>query len=257
MILERFVMLGKTVPERSSDGREMVCSAGYDLELRRLIRIYPLGRFKAPPRWSVTRVQLQRNPRDSRDESWQLATDLRTVDHDRTNVAFMASDEPLADDQRFDALEKHFVSSIKQANERRISLALIQPKHLPVFDLEWKEDHPNAPQLGMFDDHRTVPLSGTAKFAFVPRLAFEDDAGTHHLQLRDWGVYERARKCGKTGDALRDDLAGALSINETSCLLVGNLANKRNAWLVISVLNLHRQASLFDTIAPEAELAVA
>lgn len=246
MILERFVMLGKTVPEVSSDGREMVCSAGYDLELRRLIRIYPLGRYKAPKRWSITRVQLERNPKDSRDESWKIATDLRIVDHDRTNVAFTPACSDLADDKRYDVLRKQFVPSIDEANKRRLSLALIEPQSLPVFDLDWKENHPEAPQLSLIDDDNERDLRGSARFPFVPRLSFEDGKGKHRLQLRCWGLYELSRRCGKTGDALRDYMTGALHIDESSCLLVGNLSNQRNAWIVISVLNLHRQVSLFD-----------
>lgn len=246
MILERFVMLGKTVPEVSSDGREMVCSAGYDLDLRQLVRIYPLGRYNAPKRWSITRVRVERNPKDNREASWRLATELRVADHDRVNVAFRSTAENLPTASRYEVLRRHFVGSIDEANERRLSLALIEPKQLPVFDLDWKDDHPDAPQLAMFDDHPKPRASGTAKFPFVPRLTFQDNDKRWRLQLRDWGMYERFRKCGKTGDSLRDDLAAALHMNETSCLLVGNLAHRRNVWIVISVLNLHRQVSLFS-----------
>ncbi len=125
-------------------------------------------------------------------------------------------------------------------------MALIEPKQLPVFDLDWKDDHPDAPQLAMFDDGPKPRATGTAKFPFVPRLTFQDNDKRWRLQLRDWGLYERFRKSGKTGDSLRDDLAAALHINETSCLLVGNLAHKRNVWIVISVLNLDRQVPLFS-----------
>lgn len=257
VILERFVMLGKTVPEASSDGREMVCSAGYDLELKRLVRIYPLGRYKAPTRWSISSVQLQRNPKDSREESWQLATDLRTLDHDRANQAFLTDSQTIPADKRYQMLSKHFVGSVDEANERRMSLALIQPKHLPTFDLDWKEGHPDAPQMALFDHGESTRPRGTERFPFVPRLTFQDEAGNHRLQLRDWGVYEGYRKFGTNGQRLTQQLADALHINESSCLLIGNLCNQRNAWLVISVLNLHRQESLFDSIRTDSQLACA
>jgi hypothetical protein len=257
VILERFVMLGKTVPEASSDGREMVCSAGYDRELKRLVRIYPLGRYMAPPRWSINSVQLQRNPKDSRDESWQLATILRKHDHDRANQAFIPNGETVPADERYQMLSKHFVDSINEANERRLSLALIRPKHLPIFDLDWKEGHPDAPQMALFDRANNLQPRGTECFPFVPRLEFEDEAGGHRLQLRDWGIYEYYRKTGTNGQLLTQQLAEALHINESSYLLIGNLCNKRNAWLVISVLNLHRQESLFDSIGLDNRLACA
>jgi hypothetical protein len=52
VILDDFVMLGKTVPEASSDGREFVCTAGYSLEMRRAVRIDQMGHCGSPPRWS-------------------------------------------------------------------------------------------------------------------------------------------------------------------------------------------------------------
>ncbi len=66
MILDDFVMLGKTVPEPNSDGRVFVCSAGVSPTLRQLVRVYPLARGGAPARWSVNAVKLERNPKDAR-----------------------------------------------------------------------------------------------------------------------------------------------------------------------------------------------
>jgi hypothetical protein len=76
-------------------------------------------------------------------------------------------------------------------------------------------------------------------------LVFDDDAGTHRLQLRDWGCFEFMRKFG---DDRRADMHGALHLGERSSLLIGNLNNQRRAWIVISVLNGVRvaQSSLFE-----------
>jgi hypothetical protein len=88
MVVEDFVMLGKTVPEPNSDGRVFVCSAGVSAELKTLMRIYPLARRDAPERWSINRVQVERNLRDNRIESRKLAGDRSVGMHDRINLTF-------------------------------------------------------------------------------------------------------------------------------------------------------------------------
>jgi hypothetical protein len=43
-------MLGKTIPELTSDGRVFVCSAGYSEDFHALVRLYPLERRATPCR---------------------------------------------------------------------------------------------------------------------------------------------------------------------------------------------------------------
>jgi hypothetical protein len=79
----------------------------------------------------------------------------------------------------------------------------------------------------------------------MPRISFRDDDGRNNLMLRDWGAFEFQRK--NTERYFLDNLEGALHLTDQSSLLVGNMNNQRNAWLVISVLNGIREApTLFD-----------
>ena len=75
MILEDFVMLGKTTPETDRQGRITVCSAGWSPELKQLVRVYPLAVEKQPQDFSVSRIHLERNHKDTRRESWKIAGD--------------------------------------------------------------------------------------------------------------------------------------------------------------------------------------
>lgn len=232
MILEDFVMLGRTVPEPQSDGRVFVCSAGWSAEYRKLVRIYPLAKHNGPKRWSVNTVRLERNPKDSRDESFKLAGDRSPDQHHNINTAFTCSSE-VKRAERSKLLKKGpWVDSIAEANDRRMSLALLHPKHTPELFFEHNADSPNSPQLRLFDDQPTT--EGARRFAFIPRLRFVDHQSEHRLMLRDWGCFEYLRKYG---DQQRYGLADALHLNTTSSLLIGNLNNQRNAWLVIAVLN--------------------
>lgn len=246
MILEDFVMLGKTVPEPNSDGRVFVCSAGYSAELRSLIRIYPLARYDAPARWQKCRVNLERNPRDSRPESWKLAGDRRPGQHDRINQAFTPY-ERLTGWERRELLDDSalWVDSIAEANAKRMSLALIQPKRVPTLSYDINRASPDSPQMRLFDDG-LHPAEGAKRFPYMPRIEFDDNSGHHRLMLRDWGCYELMRKHPNLTMQLDD----ALALGEDSVLLIGNLNSHRTAWLCISVLNIgSQQLSLLGEVA--------
>lgn len=242
VILDDFIMLGTTVPEpNKSDDRVFVCSAGYSPELRRLVRIYPLARFGVPHRWHQYRVPLERNPKDSRAESFQVRGDRTQGAHERINRRFeeVGKVKPAV---LKDALEKYAtVGSIAEADDQRLSLAILKPTfHGITFDMNLAS--PDSPQLALFDDPNKAPTSGSKRFPFNPRIAFTDDKGDHNLQLRDWGCYEWMRKYPDRHRELD------VHLGEGSSLLVGNMNHQRNAWLVISVLNGIRDVGqcLFD-----------
>lgn len=248
MILEDFVMLGTTVPEPNSDGRVFVCSAGISPELGKLVRIYPLARRNVPHRWYGYRVPLERNPKDSRPESFKIAGDRSPGAHEDINNEFTQVHGPLPHSKRGALLRRYTVGSIKQANEQRLSLAIIHPDAIDLH-FEHNPNSPDSPQMALFDVPGEKP-SGARRFPWMPRLRFKDELGWNNPMLRDWGTFELQRKHG--GDYFRQNLAGALHLDENSSLLVGNLNNQRTAWLVISVLNGIREApTLFDALPGE------
>lgn len=244
MILDDFVMLGKTIPEPNSDGRIFVCSAGLSRELKSLVRLYPLSRHQSPRRWSVNRVPVERNNRDSRFESFCLKGNRNPEAHSRINGLFETISVVPKNER--DALIRGFVvSSIKEANQRRLSLAMVAPKGTAKLHFSESRDSPDSPQLALFTDPDENPMVGAVRFAYQPRLEFCDDEGWHDLQLRDWGVYEFMRK---HGDARRYELAEAAHLSSGPMLLVGNMNNQRTAWLIISVLfPVAQQFDLFAT----------
>jgi hypothetical protein len=239
MILEDFVMLGKTVPEPNGDGRVFVCSAGVSRELDTLIRIYPLARHNAPPRWSVSRVRLERNPRDSRRESWKLAGDRTPGAHEQINGIFERTGE-IAERTRAELLERYAVESLRAANEARLSLAVIHPCEAPLLQFDHNPESPESPQLSLFEPEGR-PMEGAKRFAFIPRLQFADRDGFHSLTLRDWGCFEFMRK---HGDERRHELRVALGLDGDCSLFVGNQNHRRTGWLVISVLRQVRASQL-------------
>jgi hypothetical protein len=256
MRLDDFVMLGKTIPEPNSDGRVFVCSAGASPEMRSLVRLYPLARRESPSRWSRSRVHVERNPRDSRMESFQIAGDRSQEGHDEINGRFDVVGS-VARPHRDSLLASFVGGSIKSLNASRKSLAVIQAVAPPRLHFTDSEQSPDSPQLSLFaqteTEHRDL---GARRFAYQPRLEFCDEDGWHDLQLRDWGAYEFMRK---HGNQRRHELRHALHLDNNPMMIVGNMNNQRTAWLVIAVLHPLRQDDLFatkvDSLQREGEAA--
>jgi hypothetical protein len=249
VILDDFVMLGTTVPEPNSSGRVFVCSAGVSNEVRRLIRIYPLARRAAPRRWGMYRVPIQRNPKDYRDESFQLQGNRAAGAHEQINEQFEYRQQQMSEGSRAHLLSRYVVGSIQDANDRRLSLAIIQPSDLELaFDDNTQPSR--EPELTLFDAEDEEE-SGAKRFPLMPRIRFGDDRGEHNLMLRDWGAFELQRKNGP--DYLREHLAKALHLTSASSLLVGNMRDHPTSWLVISVLNgIREEPDLFSTMPTDA-----
>jgi len=252
MILDDFVMLGKTVPETVSDGRQFVCTAGFSFELNQSIRVYPMARIGCPRRWSVSQLPLERNPKDSRRESWKIRGDRRPGQHDWINSVITPIEKTISAERQREIVSALAVPSLKQANEGRRSLCILLPAEVPRIKFESGETAEMAPTPDLFGNIPDLPVK--ERFKWHPRLEFTDEErGKHDLMLRDWGCYELMRKRGDDYGA--HWLEEALNLLTAPPLLCGNLNRFRNSWLVISVFSgaIHarpkvseRQASLFD-----------
>lgn len=231
------VMLGKTKPEqRRTDGRTFVCSAGWHPDLG-LIRIYPLAVADAPQDWGVYDVDLERNPRDNRPESWRIAAGRHPADHPRINQQFTRTGTVSRTHRAAILDDAYQPQSLHDANSARRSLAVL---HTARAHIEW--DTP----AGVFD-HNQLALFQEDDLAvrLLPRVVFTDrDGHQHRLQMREWGLHELVRKVGAERAAA--DTARALHLHTDSPLLVGNMNNQRTAWLAIKVLPRPSAQQLLD-----------
>src|SRR5229473_3507240 len=71
LVVEDLLVLGNAVPDIISDYRITVCTAGYSPS-HGLVRIYPVPANSHMKRWNVVKVPLERNPKDTRAESWKI-----------------------------------------------------------------------------------------------------------------------------------------------------------------------------------------
>lgn len=243
MILDDFVFLGTTVPEQMSDGRVVRCSAGYSHDRRSLVRVYPISPFGSVKRWQRYRIALEQNPKDNRVESYKLAGDRTDPDGLTRQLVDGGLLGTVDKGDRLHDIDRYLVPSIRWMNDRRLSLGIVEPEAIETrFEYDQHAD-PDAPRFpGMEEPH---PEWGRKSYALRPRLRFSDEDGHHDLGLNEHGCFEWLRK-GHDPHQLWHNLRIGDRSRDVR-LLVGNLCNQRNAWVVISYLSFPKAApSLFD-----------
>lgn len=239
MIIEDFVMLGRTEPTESKKHGVAICSAGYSRELRQLIRVYPLPWPNRIGAWNRCRIPLRRPRQDSRFESWRIDVDGDAKDAE----AAVEIQGTVQKDDEFDFLKGMLSPSIASLNERRRSLGIIAPAS-PIGTFKRREDVDPEEQLTLFE--RIVAQGPTHKSDLIPMLEFSDADGEHKLSLREWGCAEYLRKNRSNAEGLWTAL-NLTKPNYEHLLLVGNQANARNSWLIIRLISRRKttQQALF------------
>jgi hypothetical protein len=239
----RYCLLVKTIPEYSKrDGTLYTCSIGLSPELG-LIRIYPL-----PPtgmkKWGIYELDVERNKRDSRKESWKLSSYSRKENWTSftDDVMFLR----MANKSKVLSYLANYISpSISELNKERKSIGLIKADHIyGYWDVNKK--FVNTSQVGMFED---VELAWFASYTKTTkqkesRVKFIDADGKHDLQLNEWGLYEYQRKFGAKEDAFR-----FINKGNSNYLMVGNMHNYRSTWIGMTTFNLNvEESSLFNPL---------
>lgn len=238
MIVEDFICLGRTVPEESKKYGHKVCMAGFSQELNQFVRVYPLPVQNALKMRNRYTLSLQRNADDSRHESWKLTDRI---------ALYESSDKCCASD--IEHIVKSNVSpSIAELNKQRRSLGFIKPDSVLG---EFKNRNDCSPlQMELFaacDD-----VFGANAINTAPYLRFTCGESNHKLQLREWGCYEFVRKNPSNIRQLWNNLR----LDQDVYLFVGNMANYRNSWLVISVFSFakKRDQCLLDLTSDQEAL---
>ena len=259
MHIEDFVVLGRTVPEDSRKYGQKVCMAGYSAENNQLLRVYPLlvpvgggadsNGFRARHKYSL---DLQRNSKDTRTESWRVANEKQPTTTPWKLAAETKKKTVL------EWLDKRVVPSIRALNECKISIGVIR-----VATGSWQGAMVprEAPETSdsvssLFDDlddqavlsHQERLIS---KIRYAPYIHFADAEGEHRLQIREWGAYMLLAQ-DKYADK-PDSLWGASGYRSTKdlYLVIGNMMNHRNNWLVIKTFEadeIDTSPTLFDPV---------
>jgi len=233
-----YILLAKTIPEVSKrDGGVYTCSVGYSPQLG-LIRLYPLP-LVGMKKWHKYRVEVEKNKRDSREESWKLSSYTRFE-------RFIGFEKDCIDLGRckkeavVSLLNQYLAPSISHLNKDRKSVGLIMTNYLnPYWDVN--DRFINSRQIGMFEDVEIADFAKYTKHSKEKKckLAFRDGDGLHDLQLNEWQYYEYQRKFGAKKDAFR-----YIECNQPNIVLLGNMFQYRSTWIALSVFRARKNHNI-------------
>jgi hypothetical protein len=235
-VIEDLVILGRGAPDQIKDGRVTVCVAGYSPTLG-FVRIYPTKVTSPLKMWTIVSVPVERNPQDTRPESWKIQGSKDEWDRLDDKIKVLGE---LPRAQRQQLVRQLVTTCVSDLDKAHVSLGIVKPTTIEP-ELSERADVSKEVQLTLFG----TPLPKTkAHYELQPRLHYRCSECKlekgHDQQIIEMGVYEWFRKSpGKEAQVFEN-----LHINDPEWenhLLVGNQANHRSSYLVIGVIRWKKQ----------------
>lgn len=236
----RYAIICKTIPEWSKkDNCLYTCSIGFSPELG-LIRIYPLP-ISGMVKWGIYEIEVERNKRDTRTESWKLSSYSRKEEWvNFTDDCILVN--TFNKSHLYEYAKRYIYPSISKMNKLRISIGFIESNKIRC---KWdsNDKYLDTTQYGLFED---VELSKHTNYTKdtkekVSRILFNDEDGLHNVQFNEWGIYEYQRKYGAKEEAFR-----FINTNDPQLILCGNMHNIRSKWIGLGIFETTKQTVLFS-----------
>lgn len=232
---EELVVLGNAVPDEISDNRKTVCTVAFSKEYG-LIRIYPVPPRSPMKRWNVVSLPLERNSKDSRDESWKIQgskTEWNTISDKIIVKRKLARQEWIELIAYLKA--NHSYDCIEDINDKRLSLGIITPKIIAK-TLEKRKDVDPTVQATLINDNLFMTIQN---YGIRPVITYScpncrTKKKQHKQGVLEWGVYEWLRNNRTNIEQVWDNL----HIDESGydqAFLVGNMNLHRSRFLIISI----------------------
>ena len=196
MFIDDLVVLGRSCPEPLSDGRVTVCLAGWSEKLG-FVRLYPTRRDMPGKRWDVLRVEVEKNDRDSRKESWKIKGSKSDWETLSDNVEVVGKIKNVV--ERRNLVGNLLDSCVTVINDDKRSLGIVKPYIQETFFEEnqrygelYQEAIPGFfPDLDNTQTKRDFPLQPRVKYTCPD--GGEMGKNRNH-QVLEWGFYEWLRK---------------------------------------------------------------
>ena len=244
LIIDDLVILGRAVPEQLKNGRITVCAAGYSRRLG-FIRIFPTKTVMPLNRWNIVKVPVERDPRDTRSESWKIQGSKGEWDRLGEKVQVVGRLKPK---ERFNLIANLTDDCVKDINEAKRSLGIVKPTIEKCYFCPEKEFDPTL-QATLFG----TPLPSTKKqyreFPKIHYICLGCKAKKYHDQtVLEWGFYEWMRKHPERPEQVWEN-AQLFSPKHEFFFFVGNMRDRQTAFLIISILRL-RKGSVLKPLFP-------
>jgi hypothetical protein len=231
-LLSDLIVLGRACPEPIKDGRITVCLGGYSRTLG-FVRIYPTRTDTCWHRWDIVRVEVEKDKRDMREESWKIAGSRTEWENLSSKIKVVGH---LPRSERRNLIANLVDDCVKDINEARRSLGIVKPN---ILDRYFADN----PLYGQIFQQALPGLGESTKvkrdFPVEPRVKYRcsncKSKGPHKQKVLEWGFYEWIRKnpdnIGQVWKNARFD-----SPEHDIYFFVGNQFNHRTSFLVISTL---------------------
>ena len=234
---EDLIVLGNAVPDEISDSRKTVCTVAFSKE-HGLIRIYPVPPSAPMNRWNVISLPLERNSRDSREESWKIQgskTEWNTLSKKITVKRKLSRKEWI---ELITYLrENHSYGCIEDINDKKLSLGIITPQIIST-ELEKRKAVDSTVQSTLVNDDLFLTIQN---YDVRPVITYScpncrTKKQQHRQGVLEWGVYEWLRRSSVAEG--QDEVWNNLHIGESGydqTFLVGNMNLHRSKFLIISI----------------------
>jgi len=232
-IIDDLIVLGRGCPERIRDGRVTVCTAGYSPTLG-FVRIYPTRIDMPLKRWSIIKVPVERNPKDTRRESWKIQGSKSewNILHEKMEVV-----GELPRKERLKLIANLVDDCVNVLNVEKRSLGIVKPI-IEKYYFSQQEDYDSLTQMTLLG--RRMPKVKD-QYPLVPRIRYRCSrckaTYPHDQQVLEWGFYEWLRKHPENPDQVWIN-AKLNSPNHNIYFLVGNLFRYRTRFVIISIIRL-------------------
>ncbi len=232
-IIDDLIILGRAVPEPMKNGRVTVCMGGYSRKLG-FARIYPTKPSTPVHRWDIVKIPVERDPRDTRVESWKIQGSKNEWDKLDEKVRVTSH---LRREDRLNLIANLTDGCVKDINDQKRSLGIIKPTIEECYFCS-EEDFDPTLQATLFGP----PLPTTKKqHRKYPKVRYRcpecRTKNCHDQTVLEWGFYEWMRKnpdsIGQVWENARFN-----SPKHQLYFFVGNMRDRRTAFLVISTLPL-------------------
>lgn len=226
----------KTYPSISMKYRETVCTAGILLDKDenpvQWIRIYPI-RFRnldfdqRYPRWSIISAEIEKNPKDYREESFRINDESIRI------IRKIDTKHNWEERKKF-VLPLQFVS-IQEIKSQGKSLGIIKPKSIQKYYYKLDERDWNPKQQAVQDQLDLFePSVELEKIPYKFYYNFLSQNNTSHkLSIIDWEIQELYRKCRRYSKKLHEEDKEKEALERVRQKLEDDFLNNKDLYFIL------------------------
>ena len=235
IVIDDMIVLGRAVPEHLRNGRVTVCTAGYSKKLG-FVRVFPTTAYMPFNNWNIVKMAVERDAIDTRRESWKIQGSKSEWETLGSKVEVVGQVKP---ENRLNMIANLIDDCVSDINDARRSLGIVKPTVHECYFASEKDFDPTI-QKTLFGKFLPTTKDQYPEF---PKIKYNCSkcklSHPHNQTVLEWGFYEWMRKHPENREQVWEN-AKINSPTHECYFLVGNMRDKRTAYLIISVVRLQK-----------------